>query len=134
VIFSGFRRLISAIESLARSMEALANIQRLAVPSVDRLDALELSRHKFEAEVEGLLLKADGKLKAASNAEARERQLRKRERLLDPLPPDGNESIHQGDTVLPVDAEASEAQGVHTMHMGLAADPKAAALKAKWSG
>jgi len=127
-----FRDFVSALQTIARSLEALASIQRLAAPASERLDALELSRHQFEAEMEGLLLKADGKLKAASNAEARERQLKKSyEANLDSFSEDGD----QGSSASPIPpnhAEAGEAEGVSPLHLDVAPNNKALALRAKW--
>jgi len=132
-IFRGFRRLIDTIETLTASLVELANIQRASGPTLERLDALELSRHRFEAEMEGMLLKADGKLKAASNAEARERQLKKsyEKHLLDPLDSDSQEESKPA-FVLSDDAAGSEAQRVPSLHLDVASDKKAYAVRAKW--
>jgi len=133
-VLQDFRRLIEAIRSLAFQVEELASAQRGLGPAVDRLTALELSRHQFEAEIQGVLLRADGKLKAANNAEARERQLKKSyERDVDPFSEDGEEVAEAGRAVLPVDVASGEAQRLSALRLGLAADPKAAAMMAKWS-
>lgn len=132
-IFGGFRRLIEALEDVASQLALLVHAQQDVAPSTKRLDALELSRHQFEAECAGMLLKADGKLKAASNAEARERQLKKSyERDVDPFSEDGEEGSEAGPVVLPLHAAPSEAERVSALRLGMAPDRKAAAVSAKW--
>ncbi len=133
-ISRGFRRLLEALELIGLSLSELVQGQREAGPAIDRLDALERSRHQFEAEVQGLLLKAEGKLKAASNAEARERQLKKSyERdLLDGIDPDGGAGPETG-PVLHHDVETSEEERVSALRLGVAPSNKAAAQLAKWS-
>jgi len=140
-ILRDFRRLVEAVLRLVegllqlrRSLDNLVQIQQEAGPAVHRLEALELSRHQFEAEVQGTLLEAKGKLKAANNSEARERQLKKHnERLADPLADDGEDTTEAGDAVPPVHVEAGQAPGMQTLRVGLAQDRKAAAVNAKWS-
>lgn len=132
-IFRGFRRLLEAIELIALALGELVEGQRQAGPALARLDALERSRHQFEATAEGLLLKAEGKLKAASNAEARERQLGKfHERLADEFTTEGPDESEAG-PVLHVDAAEREAERVSAMRLDVAPNNKAAALNAKWS-
>ena len=132
-MFRWFRRLVEVVERLAQSVEDLAGVQRSAGPAVDRLEALELSRHHFEAEVQGMLLKAEGKLKAASNAEARERQLKKsHESRLDSFPPDSQGGDEEEHPVLPDDVAAGEAERLHSLRLGVAPNDKAHAVMAKW--
>jgi len=133
VIFRRFRDLVAALEALVNCLKDLVVIQRELGPALDRVEALELSRHHFEAEIEGKLLQADGKLKAAKNAEARERQLKRsyESHLLDPVDSDRQEVTEEGG-VLPLHASPGEAEGVPAMHMGLASNDKAYALRAKW--
>lgn len=133
LIFRGFRRLVEAIEALVNCLRDLASIQREAGPALERLDTLELSRHRFEAQVEGILLKAEGKLKAASNAEARERQLKRsyESHLLDPIVSDSQEGTEEG-RVLPVDVAGSQEEGMQPLRVGLAPNSKAHAVRAKW--
>ena len=133
-IFRGFRRLIAAIEFLGQGLEALIEIQRSLGPALGRLDALELSRHRFEAEMEGMLLKADGKLKAASNAEARERQLKKsyEKHFLDPLDPDGQEGGEARAELLSEHVASSQAQGVPPLRLDVAPNNKALAVRTKF--
>ena len=128
----GFRRLLEAIQALTEALNELTDVQRRLGPSHDRLEALERSRIHFEADVEGMLLKADGKLKAATSAEQRERQLKKaNDRLaleFDPASEEGSEPP----TVLPDDAPRGEAPGVPTVRLALAPNNKTHAVKAKW--
>jgi len=131
-IFRGFRRLVDVIEGLSLALERFTRVQEEAGPATDRLTVLELSRHQFEAQMEGLFLKADGKLKAANNSEARERQLKKSyEHLLDPLAPDGDERTDD-DAVLPIDAPERTAEELQSLRVGVAPDSKAHAVNAKW--
>jgi len=132
VIFQGFRRYLEAIKALTSALEELATIQRDLGPALDRLEVLERARHQFEAECEGMLLKADGKLKAAASAEARERQLKKStERLADPFPEEG-EAGTEPTTVQPDYAAAGEAPRVPPVRLALAANSKTAAVRAKF--
>ena len=131
-ILQGFRRLVEAIQGATAALEDLVRIQRELGPALDRLEALERSRNHFEAECEGMLLKADGKLKAASSAEQRERQLNKtNQRLSLEFDPAGEEGTER-ETVLPNDAAGGEAQGVPPVRLALAPNNKAHAVRAKW--
>ena len=130
MVFQGFRRFLEAIMALTSSLEALVVIHRDG-PAIDRLEILERSRHQFEAECEGMLLKAEGKLKAAGSAEQRERQLKKaNDKLVDPLSPDG-EAEH-GTYVLSDDAPAGKAERVPAVRLALAPNDKAHAVRTKW--
>jgi len=125
--------LVSAVHALVIVLEDIVKVQRDAGPALDRLNAMELSRHQFEAECQGILLKADGKLKAAANAEARERQLKKSyERQLDPLNPDSEEGPDHGTLVLDTDAPRGETQGMQPVRLGVETNTKAHAVRAKW--
>ncbi len=118
---------------MAVGIGELAEVQRQAGPATSRLEALEMQRAQFEAEVQGLLLKADGKLKAANNSEARERQLKKSyERDIDFGDPD-RETGPEEDTVRSIDAPSGEAERVRPLRMVVAADNKAIAVAAKWA-
>lgn len=131
-IFSGFRRFLEAILALVAAVESLTKAQGSAAPAIGRLEALELSRHQFEAQMEGLYLKAEGKAKAAANAEARERQLKKSyEANLDSFDSDGEAGSGKS-PILPDDVEASAEERMHSLRLDMAPDPKAAAVSAKW--
>jgi len=131
-IFGKFTQLLDAILLLADAVEALAKAQTSATPSSDRLDALELSRHAFEAQMEGLFLKADGKLRAASNAEARERKLKESyEKDSDSFDESGEAGSGES-PILPVDVETGEAERLSALPLGVAPNHKAAALAHKF--
>ena len=133
-ILRDFRRLVEAILQLVDCIKALVTVQEEAGPALDRLEALELSRHQFEAEVQGALLEAKGKLKASLSSEARERHMRKQsERDIDAFSEDGEEVAEAGRAVQPNDVEAGEAEGVSPMRLDVAPGPKAAAVAAKWA-
>jgi len=131
-IFRGFSRLLDAFRLLTEAVQSLANAQRSAAPAIERLDALELSRHQFEAQMEGLYLKADGKFKAASNAEARERKLKESyEKDSDSFGED-REAGSGESPILPDDVETGEAERLSSLHLGVAPNHKAAALAHKF--
>lgn len=97
----------------------------------DRLAQLELDRSQFESDCEGLLMKAEGKLKAAANAEARERTMR-RSHEEDVFADSGSDSpaIERG--ISRVDVEAGEAEQVYRVPVALARNDKSHALRAKF--
>ena len=133
MVLLGFRRLLEAIQGLTDAVHCLANIQERLGPAIDRLEALERSRVHFEADVEGMLLKADGKLKAATSAEQRERQLKKaNDKLTDPFSPDGEAEPENPAWVRRDDVEGGEGQGVPAVRLALASNNKAHAVRTKW--
>jgi len=116
-------------------LEVIEERQQVLGDSIARLDELELSRARFEAEISGMVLKAEGKLKAANNSEARERQLKKSyESRIDPLYAEGEESEGEGDPVLVDDVARGEDERLHAMRLDVAPNHKANALRAKWGG
>ena len=136
VIFPGFRRLLDSIDALTLTLTALNETQRQLGPALDRLNTLERTRHQFEAECEGMLLKADGKLKAANSSEQRERQLKKaNERHTDPFsdegeaPPEGHDPAG---IAAASDVGPSAAEGLSAVRMVLATNNKAHAVRTKW--
>jgi len=138
-ILSDFRRLPSAFHQLVQALVAIVEVlgelvrmERDAGSALERIGDLELSRHQFEAECAGKLLQADGKLKAAANAEQRERQLKRSyERQLDPLDQDSEQGSEAG-AILPIHAEASEAERLSAMRLDVAPSDKALAVRAKF--
>ena len=133
MVFLGFRRLLEALQGLTNVLKELCDVQRGLGPAIDRLEALERSRIHFEADVEGMLLKADGKLKAATSAEQRERQLKKaNDKLTDPFSPDGEAEPENPAWVRRDDVEGGEGQGVPAVRLALATNNKAHAVKTKW--
>lgn len=130
-ILRDFRRATDALERLASTASAAIRNEHEHLELSERIDAVERERHRYEAEMEGLLLKAEGKLKAASNAEARERHQRAQyEKDLDPFPDDREEGQ---DPVQDIYAEGGEAEELQPLHLGLETNSKAHALRAKWS-
>jgi len=134
VIFRGFRRLLEAIEALTLTLDNLAKIQQEQGPAIDRLDALERSRHQFEAECVGLLAKADGRVKVANSSEQRERQIKKaNERHADPFGDEGEAPEETGAAVaVNPDAREGAPEGVSAMRLVLATNDKTHAMKSKW--
>jgi len=131
-VFSGFRRHLVALQALTEALQELATIQRDLGPALDRLEVLERERHHFEAECSGMLLKAEGKFKAATSAEQRERQLKRaNERLADPLGEDGEEGPEPA-PVQPDYVTPGEAPGMHGVRVALAPNNKAHAVRAKF--
>ena len=127
-----FRRFLEAVQSLTAAVESLSERQAELGPALDRLEALERTRHQFEAECEGMLLKADGKLKAAASSEARERQLKKaNDRLADPFPEPGEEGAELA-PVFPDHVAGGEAPRVPPVRLALATNNKAHAVRAKF--
>ena len=132
-ILRDFRRLVEAIEELGSGVRELVLVNREAGPATTRLEALELSRHQFEAECSGALLEAKGKQKGALSSEARERHMRKQsDKDLSQLVDDGEEVTEARSTVQPDDAAASDAHTLLPLRVDVAANPKAAAINAKW--
>lgn len=129
-LFKDFRRIADALDRLAAGMSA-AQRERLEVgPVIERLQDLERSRGMWEADVEGLLAKAEGKLKAAANAEARERTMRKTyEADIDPFNIDGTEEQEE---LLVGYAPPSQEEGVQPVRVDVAPDYKAVALSRKF--
>ena len=133
-ILRDFRALIAALQQLVLIIQKLVQVQEALGPAAERLDALELSRHQFEAEIAGTLLKAEGKLKAANNAEARERQLKRSyERIVDEGVVESEPGPQGGEIVGPLHAEPGEVEGVPPLRLDVAPNNKAHALRAKWS-
>jgi len=132
LIFQGFRRLVEATQALASALEDLVRIQRELGPALDRLDALERERHHFEAECQGALLKAEGKFKAATSAEQRERQLKKaNDRFADPFREDGEDGAEPA-PIQPNYVTTSEAPGLPPVRLALATNSKTHAVRAKF--
>jgi len=123
-----------ALSSLNATLGKLCQVQLEQGPAGERLEALELSRHQWEATCEGLLQKAEGKLRAANNAEARERANKKSyEHLLDPLAEVGDDpeaATRHPDSAN--DAPPSEAERMQAMRLDVAPSPKALAQRAKF--
>ena len=131
-VLRDFRRIADALERLAASVTTAANRQQSATALTERIEDLERERGLWEADVEGLLAKAEGKLKAAANSEARERTMQKR------LGDEADPFLGPGDeieaTVPAGDATNGEAEDVQQMRLDLAPiSRKEYALRAKFS-
>ncbi len=129
-VFRDFRRAADAIERLAAGISTAQRERVDTGPLLERLVDLETSRAMWEAECEALLMKAEGKLKAAANSEARERTMqRNREADIDPFNHDGDEESE----VIPRGyAPAGEEEGVPPVRVDVARDYKALALSRKF--
>lgn len=133
-------RLIFALQGLKAQLrdvtEALDNLRLTYVergPAIARLEALELSRHQFEAQCEGLLQKAEGKFRAATNAEARERaNKRSYEHLLSDLDEVGDPEAPAGRPRSADDVAPGETEGVPPLHLDVAPSVKTLAQRAKF--
>jgi len=140
-VFRLFRRHLAALEALKSELRGVSvELSELCAtyknqgPAVERLQLLEQSRHQFEALCEGLLMKAEGKFKAANNAEARERANKKSyEHLLDPLAEVGVEREASGRySDSDNDAPPSEEERVQALRLDVAPTNKALAQRAKF--
>jgi len=132
-IFRDFRALVAAIRELVTTLQAILEAQNVLGPALERLETLERARAQFEAEMEGKWLQADGKLKAARNAEARERQLKRsyENNLFDPSDENGERGAEdQG--ILPLNAATGETEGVPPMRVDVAPSRRALALRKKY--
>ena len=136
-----FSRLISALQGIRNGLRDVTDALRILIaiqkemgPSNERLDVLERERHQFEAMCEGLLLKAEGKLRSANNAEARTRADKKSyEHLVDPLAEDGLETEAPGrHPDSGNDVAASEAERLSALRLDVAPTNKQLAQRAKF--
>jgi len=137
-ILANFRRIAEALESVNYTLGLCIAAMREARPADERLEALELSRAQFEADVEGVLMKAQGKLKAAANAEARERTMKKAyEDRIDDFDSNSVHTLSEEEVadIRRRDAQGSQEEQVHPVHLDVApVDKKAYALRAKFLG
>jgi len=122
--------LAGAVLEVGGTLEALLELQAQSGPADARLEDLERTRARWEAEMEALILKADSTLKSASNAESRSRtMLRHAEKIADPFDEEGEgveEALPRGND------PRIEAEQVLPLPLGLAPNNKAHALRAKW--
>lgn len=102
-----------------------------AGPFEERLEDLERTRARWEAEMEAILLKADSTLKSASNAESRSRTMMKHaEKLADPL--DFESEVVEA-AVPEGYAPGGEEEELQPLPLDVALTPKEFALRAKFS-
>lgn len=131
-VFREISRIADALERLAASQTRSLSILAERIPATERLEQLELSRSQFEADIEGVLMKAEGKLKAAANAEARTRTMAKSFEI-DPFAASDPEGDALGAPIPPGDAEASEEEEVLHVPLGLALNDKTHATRLKFT-
>jgi len=122
--------LSNAVLEVGRTLELAIEVTRQNGPADARLEDLERTRARWEAEMEALVLKADSTLKSASNAESRSRtMLRHAEKLADPFAEEGEEV----ETPAPGGHDPRiETEEVLQVPVRLAPNNKAYALRAKW--
>jgi len=129
-VLRDFRALTEAVNGLSEHIRQARAVQAKSNPSEARLEELERSRALFEADMEALLMKAEGKLQAANNAESRTRTMKKSyEKLVDPFDLDSEE------VEAPVSggyAPLGEEEGVQQLYMDVAPNNKTRALRAKF--
>jgi len=142
-MFRHFRATREALEGIRAVLLQLVNSNVEAQVTAARFDALkerledlEISRAKWEAEIEAELLKAQGKYQAANNAEGRSRTtIRAYEKLLAEVGDAGEEQLEEDewpDLVPEGNAQGGQAEELHGLHVGVE-DAKAKRLRAKFS-
>jgi len=131
-VLRDFRRATEALERIAVALNGALRSNEASQLPMERLQELERSRAMWEADVEGLLQRAEGKLRAAANAEARERTMRKFDE--DDADPFAEDSPEVESRIQDEDAEAGATEGMHVLSMDVAPESrKAYALRMKYS-
>jgi len=138
-----FRSSRIALEKLQAIYNALSRLTAVIESGVEesssggdfggRLEALELSRKKWEAEVEAELQKATTKYKAASNSEARARTQRAFYEKVDEGDDPSEEGEYPPEGFLPVENGAGSHQDPVLEVPMVLETPRQAALRAKFS-
>jgi len=132
-VFLAFRQLIEALQSVSKALDALVSSAHQGENASERLQSLELSRSVWEAEVEGVLAKAEGKLKASNNAEARTRTMEKSfEGFFEERDPHRPEAEGTGNGVPGDDEAYIEKEGMHVLSVGVARTPRQRLIRAKF--
>ena len=140
-MFRAFREHTEAIQTLKVALKELAAVmledlkeRDSAGGALDRIDDLERSRARWEAELEGMILKAEGTLKAANNAESRARTMKRHaENYVDDYEPDRDpEETAQRKLVPGGDAQLGGANRVQPVPVGVEDDPKAHVTRMKF--
>lgn len=143
-MFSQFRATQNALQAIPGAVVMLAEQVEKARSTMlgfatlkARLEDLESSRAKWEAEMQAELLKAQGRYQAANNAEGRtQTTIRAYKKLLADVGDASPEEYEQDDwedDVPSRDVERGEADGVQPLHLGLETDAKTQRLRAKFS-
>jgi len=128
---NAFRRLLEAVDRLSAALREVAASYREMGPAAERLEALELAHYKWEADVEATLQKAEGKLQAASNAEARTRTMKRAyEKFADPFDPDFEE---EPEAVRADDVAPGPEEGLPPVRLDVAPNDKTRAMNAKFA-
>lgn len=128
----GVRSAVLLVNEALRSRTSDVDIEG---PLVGRVEALELTRAIWEAEVEGVLLKAQNQYKAAAAADSRARtKQRNDEDIFGESPEDGPRPVEASPVArLPEgDAEAGPENPVPAVRVGLGPDGKDEAQTMKW--
>ena len=132
-VLRDFRALVGAAQGIERELQALAASQETDAALAERVEQLELSRRTWEADVEGTLLKAEGKLAAANNAEARTRTMKKSYEKLHPLADFDGEGEEVPTPVPTGHAEGGEVEGLQPLRVDVAPDYKALGARRKFA-
>ena len=141
-MFSNSRESVEALQSIRSVLELAVEEMRKALKAVGddprttaRLEDLELSRAKWEAQMEAVVLKADSTLKAANNAESRARTMVKHyEKDAPDGAPPGEEGIPPEGYEPPFgDGPPVPEEGVQPLRLDVETSPKNRALMAKFS-
>jgi len=139
-MFSTFRAIRDASQRCASSLSAIAGLLPQVLQAraetedlVGRLEDLELSRAKWEAEMEAELLRSQSTLRSANNAESRARTMEKRyEEHSDSGDPDSDPQPEPV-WVPPGDVAPSQEDELPPLRMDLEGNNKAYATHLKWS-
>jgi len=133
-MFKTFRAVSEALDTLSVELRRSTDARKGSGDLAERIEGLELSRAKWEAEIEALLLKAGGKLQASNNAESRARTMK---RNYEDFFADGDvdipEAVEAERLALPPgDAQGSEANGLLALPVGVETDGRSARIRAKF--
>lgn len=141
-MFGRSRATQEVIQSIAVALERVNDTLQLALAAVGddprvaaRIEELELSRAKWEATMEAVVLKADSTLKAANNAESRARTVLRHAEKYTPeeLEPSEEGIPPEGYDYGPGDDSFGEEEGVQQLRLDVETSPKARALRAKFA-
>lgn len=134
-ITEGLQGVRSAVLLVADGLKGLGSDEGLEVAMATRVEALELSRAVWEAEMEGLLLKAENQYKASAAADARARtKARNDEDIFGQSPEERPASVEPPPVArLPErNVEAGPENGMSALQLGVEEDDKGAAYFMKW--
>jgi len=131
-ILRDFRALTEAVHRLCSRISELIEASHRSDPAEARLEDLERSRSKWEAEIEARIMKAESIYKSANNAESRARTMEKTyAKFADSFDLEGEE---EPETVSNGDAGGGEEERLLPLRLDVAElDGKEQALRAKFS-